>query len=63
MFRGPRIDRRILLPLVALASLPLLAMVEADGRERWGRAVLLATAAIEVWTAIVVLGARYAYRG
>jgi hypothetical protein len=38
-------------------------MLEADGRERWGRAALLASAAIEVWTAIVVLGARYAYGG
>jgi hypothetical protein len=54
---------RFVLPLVALAALPLLAMLEADGRERWGRAALLASAAIEVWTAIVVLGARYAYGG
>lgn len=52
---------RFVLPLVALTALPLLAMLEADGRERWGRAALLAAAAIDVWTAIVVLGARYAY--
>jgi hypothetical protein len=54
---------RFVLPLVALAALPLFAMLEADGRERWGRAALLASAALQVWTAIVVLGARYAYGG
>ena len=52
---------RFVLPLVALTALPLFAMLEADGRERWGRAALLAAAAIGVWTAIVVLGARYVY--
>ena len=63
-FLGPAIPYgRFVLPLVALTALPLFAMLEADGRERWGRAALLAAAAIGVWTAIVVLGARYAYGG
>ncbi len=54
---------RFVLPLAALAAFPLLVMLEADGRERWGRTALLAAAAFQVWTAIVVLGARYAYGG
>ena len=63
-YLGPTVPYgRYVLPLAALAALPLLAMLEADGRERWVRAALLAGAAIEVWTAIAVLGARYAYGG
>ncbi len=63
-YLGPTVPYgRFVLPLAALAALPLLAMLEADGRERWVRAALLAGAAIEVWTAIAVLGARYAYGG
>ncbi len=54
---------RFVLPLAALAAFPLLVMLEADSRERWGRTALLAAAAFQVWTAIVVLGARYAYGG
>ncbi|MGA7990490.1 MAG: hypothetical protein WCC53_03570, partial [Thermoanaerobaculia bacterium] len=52
---------RFVLPLVALAALPLFAMLEASGRERWGRAALFVAAAFQLWTALAVIGARYAF--
>jgi hypothetical protein len=52
---------RFVLPLVSLVAFPVLAMLEAPGRDRILRAALLAAAALQVWTALAVLGARYAF--
>jgi hypothetical protein len=52
---------RFVLPLVSLVAFPVLAMLEAPGRDRILRAALLAAAALQIWTALAVLGARYAF--
>ena len=40
---------------------PLLALVQAPGRERFLRVALMAMMGVNVWTAISVIGARYCY--
>jgi hypothetical protein len=52
---------RFVMPLFALAALPLLAMLEAEGRERWARAALLGAVAIQVWTPLAVIASRYVF--
>lgn len=50
---------RFVLPLVPVAFLPLLVQVEAPGRSKVLAALFHALVALNVWTAIRVLGARY----
>jgi len=52
---------RFLLPALPLALLPVLALLERPSRGRWMRLALFGAAALQVWTAIVVIGARYAF--
>ena len=51
---------RFILPLLPLAALPALARTEAPGRERGWRMAIVAAVALHVWTAISLLGGRYA---
>jgi hypothetical protein len=51
---------RFILPLLPLAALPALARTEAPERDRWWRAVTFAAVALHVWTALTLLGSRYA---
>jgi hypothetical protein len=53
------LSSRFVLPLVPVALLPLFVQVEAPGRSRVLCAAFLALVALNVWTAITVLGARY----
>ncbi|HEX7580818.1 MAG TPA: hypothetical protein VF580_12540, partial [Thermoanaerobaculia bacterium] len=50
---------RFALPMIPIALLPLFVQVEAPGRSRVLCAAFLALVALNVWTAITVLGARY----
>jgi hypothetical protein len=51
---------RYILPLLALAALPALARTSIPGRERWWRAVTFTAIALHLWTALTLLGSRYA---
>ncbi len=51
---------RFILPLLALAALPALARTSTPGRERWWRAVTFIAIALHLWTALTLLGSRYA---
>jgi hypothetical protein len=51
---------RYILPLLALAALPALARTSIPGRERWWRAVTFIAIALHLWTALTLLGSRYA---
>ena len=51
---------RFILPALSLAVLPLLARFAEPGRERMLRAAVGVLAALQVWTAIALLGSRYA---
>ena len=50
---------RFALPYLALIALPLLTLLATPERRRALRVALLCGVALNVWTAIVVLGARY----
>lgn len=50
---------RFVLPYVPLVLLPLFVQVEAPGRTRALAGLFLGLVAVDVWTAIAVLGARY----
>lgn len=52
---------RYLMPWLTLAALPALVRLEAPGREPWLRLAVRLGVALEVWTAIAVVGARYAF--
>jgi hypothetical protein len=52
---------RYLMPWLTLAALPLLARVQAPGRERWLRLLVRFGVALEVWTTIAIVGGRYAF--
>jgi hypothetical protein len=54
---------RFLLPILPLAVLPVIALVDAPRRGRSIRVVLILGVALQVWTAISVLGSRYAFGG
>ena len=51
---------RYILPLLALAALPALARTSTPGRERLWRAVTFTAIALHLWTALTLLGSRYA---
>src|SRR5450756_1727275 len=51
---------RFILPLLALAALPALARTSTPGRERLWRAVTFTAIALHLWTALTLLGSRYA---
>jgi hypothetical protein len=51
---------RFILPLLALAALPALTRTSTPGRERWWRAVTFIAIALHLWTALTLLGSRYA---
>jgi hypothetical protein len=51
---------RYILPLLPLAALPALARTSIPGRERWWRAVTFTAIALHLWTALTLLGSRYA---
>jgi hypothetical protein len=51
---------RYILPLLALGALPALARTSTPGRERWWRAVTFIAIALHLWTALTLLGSRYA---
>jgi hypothetical protein len=51
---------RFILPYLPLAALPVLFQIEPPGRERFLRGAVGVGVALHIWTAILVLGARYA---
>jgi hypothetical protein len=51
---------RFILPVFALAALPLLARAAEPGRERTLRVLLTVFVALHLWTAVALLGSRYA---
>ncbi|HEX5854948.1 MAG TPA: hypothetical protein VFZ57_04955, partial [Thermoanaerobaculia bacterium] len=51
---------RYILPLLPLAALPALVRTSTPGRERWWRAVTFTAIALHLWTALTLLGSRYA---
>jgi hypothetical protein len=51
---------RYILPLLPLAALPTLVRTSIPGRERWWRAVTFTAIALHLWTALTLLGSRYA---
>jgi hypothetical protein len=51
---------RFVLPFLPLAALPLLVQMEAPGRERPWRWALAVAVTLHLWTAVAVLGSRYA---
>ena len=51
---------RFILPLLPLAALPALARTSTPGREWWWRAVTFIAIALHLWTALTLLGSRYA---
>jgi hypothetical protein len=51
---------RYILPLLALAALPVLARTSTPGRERLWRAVTFTAITLHLWTALTLLGSRYA---
>jgi hypothetical protein len=51
---------RYILPYLPLVALPVLVQVEAPGREGPLRLAVAAGAGLQVWTAVVVIGSRYA---
>jgi hypothetical protein len=51
---------RYILPLLPLAALPALARTSTPGREWWWRAVTFIAIALHLWTALTLLGSRYA---
>lgn len=50
---------RFILPYLPLAALPVLAQMEAPGRQRPWRIAVAAAVGLQVWTAFVVIGGRY----
>ena len=52
---------RFVLPFAPLVLLPLFAQVEAPGRLRALAGLFLGLVALDTWTAIAVLGARYCF--
>ena len=57
----PLTSRVMLEPAAVRQEAGLLALLDAPGRERTFRLALLLAAALQIWTAIAVLGARYAF--
>jgi hypothetical protein len=51
---------RYILPLLPLAALPALARTSAPGRERWWRAAIITLVLLHLWTALTLLGSRWA---
>lgn len=50
---------RFILPYLPMAALPVLAQMEAPGRQRQCRLAVGAAVGLQAWTAIVVIGGRY----
>jgi hypothetical protein len=50
---------RFILPYLPMAALPVLAQMEAPGRQRQCRLAVAAAVGLQVWTAVVVIGGRY----
>lgn len=51
---------RFILPYLPMAALPALAQVEAPGRQRPCRLAATASAGLQFWTVVVVIGRGYA---
>ena len=52
---------RFILPYLPLAALPVLAQMEAPGRQRPCRLAVAAAVGLQAWTAVTLIGSRYLF--